>query len=618
MNVLPRLIADDPKFRVLLEQMEALLRDGTPSGRLGHAAICEVCGEAESTIYCPSDRAHFCEDCDTRHHASSKLLMRHNRVSVHHSPLQFGRCTVHHSEFVEFVDLAEFRLLCRVCLETSTAGTRGGQVVSTLDALKVSQAEDSVWQDVARKLKEAVHRRHRKLLEIKNQLESVTARIKNTHQECTKRIHMHSSNNHDILTSMKKQILLKLLTVELVETWRVHYRLSANVDTFLVNDHVFRNNRSFLLLASDLKESHRPAWLNAKIDIQGTLVVADRAITAPISLVPRADAPLLLEPLPSAGDREVISKDNELVAAKPKSEKHRLPLRQAADFSDSISRAEAAVAEVDTLMTGKPRAEQMGRVANNTYENSDLVDVLKAGVFPFENALEILKNAKQSDRQMLIREMLQIFPIGERRKFMASLIDHAVQTVQTPLLLNSAPSLVVTVVTVLAEDGRVSSLIERAALTIAGRKVGDSETEALLATRRLIDGLLQQRTADLTETETFRFFRILLNACQERFGAFSVGLNVCTGLFISRVLTPIFVKRCNGTASISKVLLRVSRGEESGDDDLRELFALVREWMHGALDRVIDGANFGVENVKSTGLGKMLQEYIQKYRMINS
>ncbi|OEH76035.1 b-box zinc finger domain-containing protein [Cyclospora cayetanensis] len=65
--------------------------------------MCEVCTFLPATLFCPADRAHLCDECDQLHHSASRLLARHKRLPVTHSPFQFGQCPNHPSEMIDCV-----------------------------------------------------------------------------------------------------------------------------------------------------------------------------------------------------------------------------------------------------------------------------------------------------------------------------------------------------------------------------------------------------------------------------------------------------------------------------------------------------------------------------------
>jgi len=126
--VLPACVASDDtwkQFQARLEtiasrsrvQMNSVEPPLSPTSELKKFSTrCEICDEADATIYCGQDKAHLCADCDAEHHASSKLLMKHSRYPIYHSPFQFGFCSQHTADRYECVCLECGVMLCQLCL----------------------------------------------------------------------------------------------------------------------------------------------------------------------------------------------------------------------------------------------------------------------------------------------------------------------------------------------------------------------------------------------------------------------------------------------------------------------------------------------------------------------
>ena len=60
--------------------------------------VCEICELEPAQVYCSNDRAHFCAKCDESFHMQDRLLQRHKRLSIEHTPYQFGTCAHHPTE----------------------------------------------------------------------------------------------------------------------------------------------------------------------------------------------------------------------------------------------------------------------------------------------------------------------------------------------------------------------------------------------------------------------------------------------------------------------------------------------------------------------------------------
>ncbi|KNC46156.1 uncharacterized protein AMSG_00274 [Thecamonas trahens ATCC 50062] len=64
--------------------------------------LCEVCEEAEATLYCQQDDARLCKECDAEIHSANKLVQRHTRSELGAVPLAFGDCAYHPGNSVEY------------------------------------------------------------------------------------------------------------------------------------------------------------------------------------------------------------------------------------------------------------------------------------------------------------------------------------------------------------------------------------------------------------------------------------------------------------------------------------------------------------------------------------
>lgn len=44
--------------------------------------MCDACEQNAATVFCPSDNAKLCPDCDEEMHRANKLMQRHVRVPL--------------------------------------------------------------------------------------------------------------------------------------------------------------------------------------------------------------------------------------------------------------------------------------------------------------------------------------------------------------------------------------------------------------------------------------------------------------------------------------------------------------------------------------------------------
>lgn len=91
------------RFPGQLLMKSAVQIECTPKRVLTRELICEVCEISAADLYCEADRAHFCTRCDVKHHGQNKLLEKHVRRGIEHSPYQFGLCEAHPTERYEAV-----------------------------------------------------------------------------------------------------------------------------------------------------------------------------------------------------------------------------------------------------------------------------------------------------------------------------------------------------------------------------------------------------------------------------------------------------------------------------------------------------------------------------------
>ena len=81
-----------------------------------------------ATVYCVNDRAHFCAPCDEEHHNQDRLLQKHKRLGIEHSPYQFGVCPIHPTDMI----ISELHLLARIIIRDKLYGDEKSVSVSTL------------------------------------------------------------------------------------------------------------------------------------------------------------------------------------------------------------------------------------------------------------------------------------------------------------------------------------------------------------------------------------------------------------------------------------------------------------------------------------------------------
>eukprot|EP00771_Trimastix_marina_P000416 gnl/Trimastix_PCT/1434.p1 GENE.gnl/Trimastix_PCT/1434~~gnl/Trimastix_PCT/1434.p1 ORF type:complete len:982 (+),score=230.15 gnl/Trimastix_PCT/1434:57-2948(+) len=99
--------------------------------------LCDVCEQAPATIYCPSDNAKLCVDCDEEIHRANKLMARHVRVPLSESHHMQSFCPHHPTNVVEF-----FCPECAqpVCVHCKMIGSHSSGQAATHRLVPVSDA----------------------------------------------------------------------------------------------------------------------------------------------------------------------------------------------------------------------------------------------------------------------------------------------------------------------------------------------------------------------------------------------------------------------------------------------------------------------------------------------
>ncbi|SIO73810.1 zinc finger protein, putative [Babesia microti strain RI] len=79
--------------------------------------FCEICRDLPATIYCSSDKAKMCKECDESFHAANKFVARHIRVPLNQIPRDsIGGCHVHPREEAKHYCLFCTTAICDSCL----------------------------------------------------------------------------------------------------------------------------------------------------------------------------------------------------------------------------------------------------------------------------------------------------------------------------------------------------------------------------------------------------------------------------------------------------------------------------------------------------------------------
>ncbi|ELA41398.1 uncharacterized protein VICG_01503 [Vittaforma corneae ATCC 50505] len=110
--------------------------------------ICHRCKKSQSTMFCPSERASFCKDCDIQVH-NDEFLKRHSRIYFSDvGQKKFICCLYHPTKVVEY-----FCETCMdpICADCKITGNHSGRdkcdhhIISFLEACQILKSKISDW-----------------------------------------------------------------------------------------------------------------------------------------------------------------------------------------------------------------------------------------------------------------------------------------------------------------------------------------------------------------------------------------------------------------------------------------------------------------------------------------
>jgi len=107
--------------------------------------LCDLCEESTATVYCESDEAALCYECDSeQHNQENKLLSRHVRVKIHERPKNFGKCDQHIEMKLDF-----FCTVCQtpICVYCKISGSHSTGEALNHPLLKIQDAYRKSLED---------------------------------------------------------------------------------------------------------------------------------------------------------------------------------------------------------------------------------------------------------------------------------------------------------------------------------------------------------------------------------------------------------------------------------------------------------------------------------------
>ena len=280
-------VADDPDWRAFQKQVESYSSRTSAEASASLATVaCDRCDSSVATVYCPQDQAHFCPSCDEEHHASSKLLVKHTRLPVYHSPYQFGYCETHQSNRLAYMCEDCGVLLCDVCMSAGSHANSRHSLVSTIEAFTRSSSGQPPTFVASTKsvIISEIQRMHKELQSIKANSEEIQESLDRQLRNVTATVSSIGTSKTNYLRARKRAALLQLLFVEWAEAFIVHMRLSLPAAAWmkyasdLISDagadwFLHRGGADTRGIVTDI-----PVWVKTRLSVTGNLTVESAAL----------------------------------------------------------------------------------------------------------------------------------------------------------------------------------------------------------------------------------------------------------------------------------------------------------------------------------------------------
>ena len=625
MNNLPSFISDDPEWLSFIGQLQAVVRKPKAGPIPLFSTSCDRCETAAASLYCHQDKSHFCAPCDAAHHASSKLLLRHIRKPIYHSPFQFGYCTTHADEKIEFVCFDCGLLLCTACVLTgSHANLPDHQLVSTVDAFKLSTSpEGDVGMTEAReRLTSKLKERHRQLAAIQANANEVQEAIDKQLTAVTAQVECIGQSKLAILQASQRETLLRLLKLEWAESFNVHMRLSSPASLWLRYYVRWGNESTKKWFLAQPASSHPklPKWLDVNVIMSGSMEV----ITSDLILPERLDS--VVDEW-SVMDNYSMERASDIVFAAPRSDRVKMskqtsqvtpavmipddPDMQDNKVQNFVTATVAALNEGHNQLSFLPEPT----VFSHTVER--VSSQLLSGALPFDNAVQLVKSVPSSDRANLIKSCIEIFHIGDKEAFVNSIIHESVAMVVLPALAVSAPSLITALAAAVCPSG---DDFLRSSCSACLAKPVRSDEDALIVARSFIGSVASE--LDELPREVKFVLKSVADEVGEKFGA-PAGANAATGLFVSRMVSPTLIRAATAdnaqlpqsVSLICKQLQRISHADDaSRDEQVRSVMVVARKYVTDQIVDKQDGSLVAYDNMgRSEAAAAEIANYVRQY-----
>lgn len=174
---------------------------------------CENCERNHATVFCQSDQANLCQDCDYNLHQVNKLTQRHIRVPLEAGPQTFSNCPKHPEKVVEFFCPSCSKPVCVHCKmigHHSSGDAARHKLVTVGEAFKSVSESSSSSDPVLENRRNTIHSQISMVQERAKSVEQNAIEVQQQLEEIFKKA------QHDLKTITKKKLnILKGDVVEL-------------------------------------------------------------------------------------------------------------------------------------------------------------------------------------------------------------------------------------------------------------------------------------------------------------------------------------------------------------------------------------------------------------------
>ncbi|OUM69473.1 hypothetical protein PIROE2DRAFT_2561, partial [Piromyces sp. E2] len=169
--------------------------------------ICDNCEVAEAKVYCASDSANLCKECDTALH-KSKLASRHVRTPIGKGGDIYGFCSQHKDKMIEF-----FCSQCHipVCVYCKMVGHHSSGEAAKHKLVSVAEAYQTVCQESS--IPDSILESRR--TEIVNQIAVIKSRSKEVEKLYSQLERQIQDIAKKALTELKKLLIQKRQLAEI-------------------------------------------------------------------------------------------------------------------------------------------------------------------------------------------------------------------------------------------------------------------------------------------------------------------------------------------------------------------------------------------------------------------